>query len=214
LCLQNPTRDEGERPLVKVRWIGLFAALSLAPLILGGCHWGLVGVMLLGGTAPLPYHAESLAKELGPQSVRTLGCLDVGVVVFDRLADSNPSSNSTFTHEMLDFHVGNRCSYPEAIDLRKLVIRGERTVPAHWAEIDPANRDHVGKIDIALWDPRSEIRELSVGGSERGRERIRLDGAHSAERICFNFERIAPDAPEARPAEMCFVRKGYAWEAG
>jgi hypothetical protein len=184
-----------------MRWVGLFVTALSFPLVLGGCHWGLMGVLLLGATSPGPYRSETLAKELGPQSVRTIGCLDVGLVVFDRAI-----ADSVLMEEMLDFHVGNRCGYPEAIDLRKLVIRGQVTLPSHWAN-DPAS-----KTDVALWDPRHEIRELNVGGAERGSERIRLDGAHFVERLCFDFDRIAPDVPEARPAEMCFVRHGHQWD--
>jgi len=132
-----------------------------------------------------PYHAETLATELGPTSVRTLGCLDVGLAVYRR-----------GEAVLLDVHVGNRCSYPEALDVARLRIHG----------VDQEGGDHA----VTLYDPKSELVRLHVGGAERGRERLKLQGARDLTRICFDLQALAPDAPSARPAALCLER-GEGW---
>lgn len=154
--------------------------------VMGGCQVGLIGLIGAGSRAQGPYLSETIATEIGPASVRTIGCLDVGLVPFQR----NGSA-------LLDLHVGNRCGHPEAIDMRRLVIRG----------YDERGADH----DVVLIDPRAEIALVHVGGSDRGHERIRLEGALGAQRLCFDLERINPDAPAARPTPLCFERTTNEW---
>jgi hypothetical protein len=160
-----------------------------ASVATSGCHLGFLGVVV-GTGASGPYQAETIAKELGPASVRTLGCLDVGFVPFER-----------GEHELVDLHVGNRCGHPEQLDLRRLAIRA----------YDSQSQEH----DVALHDPRDEIASFHVGGSDRGYERIRLETppGHVVVRLCFEVERIAPDAPESRAARMCFRRANARWSA-
>jgi hypothetical protein len=153
-----------------------------------GCHVGLFVLVGAASDAQRPYVPEAIAREVGPSRVRTLGCLDVGLVPFERGGSA-----------LVDVHVGNRCGYPEALDLRGLVIRGR----------DAAGDDH----DVALVDPRSEIGLVHVGGADRGHERIRLEGAASSVRLCFHLERINPDAPAARPAPLCFERSDDGWRS-
>jgi hypothetical protein len=152
---------------------------------LAGCHMGLLGVVASVDDKG-PYAAGTLANALGPSAVRTVGCLDVGLAISDR----NES-------ELLDVHVGNRCSVPEALDLARLSIRGT---------------DRAGEVrPVTLQDRRGEIAVLHVGGAESGRERILLEGAHGMEQLCFELGAIAPDAPEARPTPLCFRRRGTEW---
>jgi hypothetical protein len=167
------------------------AAFALVALVcLSGCHWGLAGVVVGAVFLPGPYHAETLARDLGPHAVRTLGCLDVGFAI--------TTSND---RETLDVHVGNRCAHPEALDLSKLAIRG----------VDGRGEPQ----KIALRDPRREIAELHVGGSQRGKERFRLvsNSNFVPRRICLDVDRIAPDAPAARPAAICFEPVDDGWRA-
>jgi hypothetical protein len=162
-------------------------AFALAAPLLSGCHIGLA--MLVAGSARGvgPYQAETLATELGPGSVRTIGCLDVGVVIHERSGV-----------DLLDLHVGNRCLHPEALDVARLTMRG----------VD----DRGGARGVALSDPRHEVVRMHVGGAEHGRERFRLEGAHGLAGLCFHLEAIAPDVPGARPAPLCFERGAGGWQ--
>jgi hypothetical protein len=164
--------------------LGLVVLLVFVP----GCHFGLGGLLAEGSQAKGPYVAETLGRELGSGAVRTLGCLDVGLVPFQRS-----------DRELVDVHVGNRCGHREALDLRALSIRG--------------TYDGDLEDDVLLADPRGEIAPFHIGGAERARERIRLVRAALARRLCFDLARIAPDAPAARPAPLCFDRTGDTWRA-
>jgi len=162
-------------------------ACSLAALTtLTGCHLGLLGIVMSAEDQG-PYLPETLARELGEGHVRTVGCLDVGFVMHDRRE-----------RELLDLHVGNRCTHPEALDVRRLTIRGVGEEGASRA--------------IVISDPRGEIERYHVGGSERGKERLRLEGARALSRVCFHLEGLAPDVPSARPLPLCLDRVGGAWK--
>ena len=147
-----------------------------------GCHVGLL--MAAAGTAidQGPYRPETMTAELGARSMRTLGCLDVGFALHERDA-----------RDLLDVHIGNRCGHPEELDLRRLTIRG----------VDGAGQTRA----VALHDPHGEIRSFHVGGSEQGKERLRVENARDLERLCFDVEHIAPDAPAAGPVPLCFDRR-------
>lgn len=162
-----------------------FLATLATALMTAGCHIGLLVVAAGGALDQGPYRPETIANELGPTSVRTVGCLDVGLAVYQR--DAN---------ELLDVHVGNRCGYPEALDVRRLRIHG----------VDAEGVRH----DVTLYDPKNEIVRLHVGGAERGKERLKLVGARDLTRLCFDLEAVAPDAPAARPAPLCLER-GAGW---
>jgi hypothetical protein len=154
---------------------------------LGGCHWGLLGLIAGGGTAQGSYQPGTIAAELGSSSVRTLGCLDLGLMVSDR--DDGP---------LLDMYVGNHCVRSAALTLDRLYIVG---------------RDASGAArSVGMDDPRSEIVSVHVGGVERGHERIRLRTTYDIDRVCFHLEDVAPDAPEARPEPLCFHRSRGRWE--
>jgi len=153
--------------------------------VVAGCHWGLMGVALGGGEAKGPYAQNEIAAELGPARVRTLGCLDVGLAPLGDRSD------------VVDVHVGNRCTHPERIDIAKLAIQ-------------VAAGDGVERA-ASVWDPHGEVVVLHVGGAERGRERLRIDGMSTAQRVCFALGAIAPDAPDARPVPMCFRRGVAEW---
>jgi hypothetical protein len=163
----------------------LFLATLATALMTAGCHIGLLMVAAGGALDQGPYRAETIATELGPTSVRTLGCLDVGLAVYQR----GPN-------ELLDVHVGNRCGYPEALEVKRLRIHG----------VDEEGVSH----DVTLYDPKNEIVRLHVGGAERGKERLKLQGAHELTRLCFDLQAIAPDVPAARPAPLCLER-GAGW---
>lgn len=157
---------------------------------LTGCHFGLA--MLVFNNSKPPYRAEEIATELGPAAVRTMGCLDVGLEVFE-----GGQAEST-VGTMVDVHLGNRCGYPEELDLRRIEI------------LATTSQNKVGRA--RLDDPRAEVTSLHVGGSERGRERFRLVlSLADAERLCFDVEKIAPEAPEARPRPICFLRRENIW---
>lgn len=155
-----------------------------------------VFALVLSGHDQGPYLPHTLSRELGPSSVRTVGCLDVGFALNERDGAA-----------LLDLHVGNRCTHPEALDIRRLAMRGV---------------DEQGEArTLALYDPREEIGRFHVGGSEKGRERLRLQiyregrleslGAETLSRLCFDLGAIADDSPEARPAPLCFQRRGPSW---
>jgi|GEM_PF-7002664 len=153
---------------------------------IAGCHVGLLALASSAPDAQGPYLAGTLARELGPPAVRTLGCLDVAVTPITRRGE-----------DLLRLHVGNRCTHPEALDLAKLRMVAE----------DAEGR----RLDPTLEDPRREIVRLHVGGSERGHELVRVLGLTRASRVCFAMEAIAPDAPEAVPSATCFARSRDGW---
>lgn len=165
----------------------LLLAGLLAAAATSGCHMGLLMVAAGAATDQGPYRPETIANELGPEAVRTLGCLDVGFALYERDGV-----------DLLDVHIGNRCAHPEALDIRRLTFRG----------VDRAGATR----SVTLYDPRSEIVRLQVGGAERGRERLKLEGANGLTRLCLDLEAIAPDAPEARPAALCFNERN-GWRA-
>jgi hypothetical protein len=146
---------------------------------------GLLGMLAGARSAEGPYRGGILAASLGPDSVRTLGCLDVGFVVEQEGG------------ELLDVYLGNRCVHSEALDLSKLILEASYENHRRWAALD---------------DPRHEIVLLHVGGSERGKERIRIR-QWGIDRLCLHVDEIAPDAHEARPAPVCFRRGSAGWVA-
>lgn len=165
--------------------MGRVLPILVASVGLGGCHWGLLGVTVGGGYARGPYEPNAIASELGPMRVRTLGCLDVGLAPLGDRSD------------LVDVHVGNRCTHPERIDVARLGIQMDRGDGVE----QPAS----------VYDPHGEVVVLHVGGAERGRERLRIDGMGRAQRVCFSLGAIAPDAPDARPSPMCFRRGTGEW---
>jgi hypothetical protein len=165
----------------------LLASVVFVALVTSGCHIGLFMVAAGAALDQGPYRAETLATELGGESVRTLGCLDVGLALYEREGD-----------KLVDLHVGNRCSHPEALDMRRAVIRG----------VDEQGEQRT----VTLYDPRNEVVRMHVGGSEKGRERLRLENVVGLAGLCFDLSGIAPDAPAARPSPVCFERKN-GWKA-
>lgn len=172
-----------------MRSLVLATALALTPLV-AGCHWGLMGLAFGASTDQRSYERGAIASELGAPYVRTLGCLDLGFAVRERGGG-----------ELLEMRVGNRCGYPEALDLAKLTIRGETASGEAWP--------------VTLGDPRGEIVLRHVGGEEQGQELIWLRGTDGVSRMCLHFDGVAPDAREARPKALCFVRQPAAvgWTA-
>lgn len=164
----------------------MVALVAAAAAAVSGCHVGAMMMVAQGSSDRGPYRAEAIAGTLGAASVRTLGCLDVGLAVHER----NGS-------ELLDVHIGNRCIHPEALDLAGLTVRGLG--------------EGGGARAVMLSDPRSEITPMHVGGAEGGVERLRLEGAHGLDLLCFDVGHIAPDAPQARPAALCFERTPAGW---
>jgi hypothetical protein len=169
---------------MRAPWIVL-AGVALSG---GGCHVGLAGVLVGGSFAKGPYEAGSIAATVGPASVRTLACLDVGLAITRIGPDS-----------LLEMYVGNRCVHAEPFDLQRLVIRAKDA--SGWARW------------VSLRDPRHEIGRAHVGALERGHERIRLDSLDDVAEICFELDAVAPDAPNARPLPLCFERTPAAWRA-
>ena len=167
------------------RELAAFVALTT----LSGCHIGFLGV-IGAGMANGPYAPETIAKELGPQAARTMGCLDVGFVPHERGGQ-----------QLLDFHVGNRCPEPIAVDLRGVVLAAE-TADGR-------------QVPVKLHDPRTELVVVHIGASERGRERLRIDGAGEVlDRLCLDVQRLAPDAPSSHPPALCFRREASGqWQA-
>jgi hypothetical protein len=167
-------------------------AVAAMTLLATGCHMGFLGAVAGSAFDQGPYLPRTLADELGSPSVRTLGCLDVGLDV-----------RGTRGGETLDVHVGNRCGHPERFDLKKLAVHA----------VDESGRER----EVTLRDPRSEVVIRHVGGAEHGRERFRLDvegGLSPLRRMCFDLGSVAPDSREARPAPLCFDRDDTAWRAG
>jgi hypothetical protein len=165
-----------------------FAVLLATTL---GCHVGLVGVLAGSATKHGPYRGNELITELGPDSVRTLGCIDIGFRVQHREEKG----------EHLDVHFGNRCAHPEAVDLKKA------SLTAFDLDGNP--------VGVSLSDPRNEIAELHVGAAERGEEIVRLDKAEAKPlgRICFDLKMVAPDAPDARPDPFCIERSRFVFRS-
>lgn len=139
-------------------------------------------VGMLAGTTGSPgfYRAGTIGSELGGASVRTIGCLDVGLALVER-----PDAS------LLQLDVGNRCSHPEALDFAMIRIDGVRA-------------DGERRV-VALQDPRHEIVPLHVGAGERGKELVRIDSGDLV-RLSFDVDAIAPDTPHAHPASMHFAR--------
>jgi hypothetical protein len=156
-----------------------------------GCHIGLAAVIAGSAQSHAPYRGNELSTELGPESVRTLGCLDIGFRVQHREEKG----------EHLAVHLGNRCAHPEAIDLKKA------SLTAFDLDGNP--------VRVWLSDPRNEIAELHVGGAERGAEIVRLEKAEakSLARICFDLKMVAPDAPDARPEPFCIERSKFVFRS-
>lgn len=150
-------------------------AAAVGSALVAGCFFG----------PRSPYDPERLSRELGPSFVRTIGCLDVGVV-----------PRGAHGLEKVDVHVGNRCKNPELFDLRKLRIQG---VDAHGRE-----------MRVTLSDPRNEVARLHVAGAERGRERFRLVvddvRTRSLYRLCFDLSGVVPNARGTPPSPLCFER--------
>jgi hypothetical protein len=162
-----------------------FAILVLA-LSSAGCQIGLLGVVAGAADSNGVYRPGTIAHELGDGSVRTLGCLDVGLRVIDRDAAWDNGTS------LIELHVGNRCGHPEALDFSKIRIEG--TGPD-------------GEIrTVALDDPRSEIVRLEVGPGERGKEKVRMNTSVGLVQLSFDLAEIAPDAPHSRPAPLAFRR--------
>jgi hypothetical protein len=177
---------------------GVAACMATAP----GCHMGFLGLVFGVDTGPPPYIGETLASELGRASVRTLGCVDIGLAPMDRAGATLAERG-----ELVDIHLGNRCSHPEVVDLTRLRIRGRDAD----ADADADGAEH----EIGLYDPHNEIVPLHIGGAERGVERVRLsvDPNLHLGRLMFMLDGVAPGAPTATATPLCFEHKAGAWSA-
>lgn len=117
----------------------------------------------------------------GRRATRTIGCLDVGLVLAQKL----------------DVHVGNRCSHPEPFDLKAMAI--------------VARDEEQRLVSATLHDPRGEVAPLSVDAATHGRERFQFHVDEQARSICFDLRNVNRDAPEARPEPICFTRQDARW---
>ena len=162
--------------------------LSLLLLTLAGCHIGLAGLVLGASKSNGAYQPGAIAAENGPDYVRTLACLDIGLAIHD-----------DHGLDLLDMDVGNRCVHGEPFDLKEMLIR------AHDANGDART--------VELVDPRHEIVFVHIGALERGHERIRLTGLDEVEEVCFELTRVVPDAPHTRSAPLCLFRAVDGWRA-
>jgi hypothetical protein len=165
--------------------LAVATAVFLSAASSSGCHMGLAALAMGADQSSGPYQAGAIAADLGPDSVRTLACLDVGLAMDD---ERGP---------LLVTHVGNHCVHAEPFALDRIVLHAK-------------DREGKGR-DVTLHDPRREIQRLHVGALERGRERVRLDGLDGVEQICFELAGVAPDAPQARTSPICFSRALDGW---
>jgi hypothetical protein len=118
----------------------------------------------------------------GRRAVRTIGCLDVGLVLVP---------------DRLDIHLGNRCSHPEPFDLKQMRITATDASGA--------------VVSHELKDPRSEVQPLQVDASTRGRERFFFGVSGEATKVCFDLRGVNSNASEARPEPICFTRDDTRW---
>ena len=163
-------------------------AVLLLFLATSSCHMALAGLVLGASSADGPYERDAIAKELGPDYVRTLACLDIGLAIHERESDS-----------LLDMDVGNRCIHGEPFALEEMKIS------AHDASGDPRS--------VSLFDPRHELVAVHVGAQERGHERIRMEGLTGVAEVCFDLTGVVPDAPHTHSAPLCLVRAEDGWRA-
>lgn len=163
----------------------LFGVLMIGTTTVG-CHMGLVGMVAGTSYSNGVYRADTIAHELGEPSVRTLGCLDVGLAIIDR------DKAEDYGTSLIELHVGNRCNHPEALDFAQIRIEGS----------DP----HGDRRIVTLDDPRREIVKLHVGAGERGKEKIRMNTSAGLVQLTFDLDRIAPDAKNVHPAPVSFTR--------
>jgi len=132
----------------------------------------------------------------------TVGCLDVAV------AGRWSRAGAVGQAVVIDF--GNRCDRPVVVDFTSLRAVGR----------DAGGREH----RLAVYDPRREIRPLSLEARSAGREvlelRRRATAGATAARVrsaCVDIGRLTPDVtPNAAPAPrwLCVSRpRGRAPEA-
>jgi len=163
-----------------------------------GCHVGFLG-LALSGIGHGVYDRGDLAKKLGKDSVRTVGCVEVGLVRFERVEADQ-------TAALLDLHIGNGCSRSTTFDLKRMRIL--------------ARGAHDTSASVVINDPRSEIVPLEIGGKELGQERLRMligGVLEPVERLTFELDTVVPDTrlPDGRraprPAPLCFERREERW---
>src|SRR5260370_26233802 len=99
------------------------------------------------------YVATHPTFDIPPAAVRQLGCLDVGLALGrdPRIPDDAL---------LLDVHLGNRCTHPEAFDFTAMIIEA---------------RDADGNVAaMRFYDPRNELGPRTVDASVEALERLRL----------------------------------------
>jgi len=142
-------------------------------------------ISLISGCFPA-YRPSPVASD----NLRTLGCLDLSFTVG---GDGRIPDGSL----LLDVQIGNRCSYPAALDLTALAIDA---------------RDAEGRVtSMRIYDPRGEIKPFTVDASISALERIRIDPSPSnggeLVTVCLDLSRVAPDTPNASPTQLCIPRR-------
>lgn len=107
------------------------------------------------------------------------GCLDIAL-----------RAKEQFTGEpTIDVSIGNRCPEALHVDLGKLRIRG------HF--------DGAAPKQLALFDPRGEIREALLGGNSAASERLEIFGAQGAYELCVSVDAIVATRNSGPPHETC-----------
>ncbi len=158
------------------------------------------------GYQPGTFAGEASGAFAGARA--TVGCLDVSVA--GRWSPAR-STGQTATGQTVVVDFGNRCDRPVVVDFTSLRAFGR----------DAGGREH----RLAIYDPRGEIRPLSLEARSAGREVLELrrqaTAGATAARVrsaCVDVGRLTRDmTPDAAPAPrwLCVSRprRGPAREA-
>ncbi len=158
------------------------------------------------GYQPGSFAGEASGAFAGARA--TVGCLDVSVAGRWSQARSSgqTASGQTATGQTVVVDFGNRCDRSVIVDFTALRAFGR----------DAGGREH----PLAIYDPRREIRPLSLEARSAGREVLELrrqatTGATTARvrSACVDVGRLTRDAAPA-PRWLCIARpRGRAREA-
>jgi hypothetical protein len=132
----------------------------------------LIALFVSGCRAAYASHDVVIERDVDPQSLQSLGCLEVAFGLQPRAHEEDAA--------LIVTRFGNRCLHPTPFNLAS----------ARFSGVDREGR----AVSLSLVDPRNEIQPLHLDSGAQGVERVRLAGPHNLTAICIDVRNVAEGA--------------------
>ncbi|MBS2020341.1 MAG: hypothetical protein JST00_46215 [Deltaproteobacteria bacterium] len=129
------------------------------------------------------------------RAARQRGCVDIAVTLADDARVDKPSA-------LLVYSFGNRCSHPELLDLRRVVVTGETP---EGERIALAPHDPSGNLHVDLLEADADGKEIVRYDVRKDRDGEAREGLAFA-KICVDLRRVVEEPAER--SELCLAPPG------